>query len=60
MTRNDMRSLHVITSKAYHRLVGVRQDAKRRIVRIKINEDKLRTFAALPLVLPQFGRDVRI
>ena len=38
----------MITSKAYHRLVGVRQDAKRRIVRIKINEDKLRTFAALP------------
>ena len=31
-----------------HRLGGVRQDAKRRIVRIKINEDKLRTFAALP------------
>ena len=30
-----------------HRLGGVRQDAKRRIVRIKINEDKLRTFAAL-------------
>ena len=28
-----------------HRLGGVRQDAKRRI---KINEDKLRTFAALP------------
>ena len=31
-----------------HRLGGVRQDAKRRIVRIKINENKLRTFAALP------------
>ena len=31
-----------------HRLGGVRQDAKRRIVGIKINEDKLRTFAALP------------
>ena len=31
-----------------HRLGGVRQDAKRRIVRIKINEDKLRIFAALP------------
>ena len=31
-----------------HRLGGVRQDAKRRIVRIKINEDKLRTFTALP------------
>ena len=29
-----------------HRLGGVRQDAKRRIVRIKINENKLRTFAA--------------
>ena len=38
----------MITSKACHRLGGVRQDAKRRIVRIKINEDKLRTFAALP------------
>ena len=31
-----------------HRLGGVRRDAKRRIVRIKINEEKLRTFAALP------------
>ena len=31
-----------------HRLGGVRQEAKRRIVRIKINEDKLRIFAALP------------
>ena len=31
-----------------HRRGGVRQDAKRRIVRIRINEDKLRTFAALP------------
>ena len=31
-----------------HRLGGVRQDAKRRIVRIKINEDRLRTFAVLP------------
>ena len=31
----------------YHRLGGVRQDAKRRIVRIKINEEKLRTFAAV-------------
>ena len=31
-----------------NRLGGVREDAKRRIVRIKINEDKLRTFAVLP------------
>ena len=31
-----------------HRLGGTRQDAKWRIVRIKINEDKRRTFAALP------------
>ena len=31
-----------------HRLGGVRRDAKRRIVRIKINEEKLRTFAAWP------------
>ena len=31
-----------------HRLGGVSQDPKRRSVRIKINEDKLRTFAALP------------
>ena len=30
-----------------HRLGGVRQDAKRRIVRIRINKEKLRTFAAL-------------
>ena len=30
-----------------HRLGGTGQDAKRRNVRIKINEDKLRTFAAL-------------
>ena len=30
-----------------HRLGGVRQDAKRRIVRIKINVEKFRTFAAL-------------
>ena len=40
--------LFMITSKACHRLGSVRQDAKRRIVRIKINGDKLRTFAALP------------
>ena len=38
----------MITSKECDQLVGVRQDAKRRIVRIKINEDKLRTFAAFP------------
>ena len=31
-----------------HRFGGVRQNARRRIVRIKINEDHLRTFAALP------------
>ena len=31
-----------------HRRGGVRQDAKRRIVRIRINEDRLRAFAALP------------
>ena len=31
-----------------YRLGGVCQDANRRIVRIKINEDKLRTFTALP------------
>ena len=30
-----------------HRLGGVRQDAKRRIVRIKINEDKLRTICGV-------------
>ncbi len=36
------------TGEECHRLGGVRQDAKRRIVRIKINEEKLRTFAALP------------
>ena len=35
-----------------HRLGGVRQDAKRRIVRIRINEEKLRTFAALPKSTP--------
>ena len=38
----------MITSKACHRLGGVRQDAKRRIVRIRINEDKLRIFSVLP------------
>ena len=37
------------------RLGGVRQDAKRRIVRIRINEDKLRTFAALPKCTPTDG-----
>ena len=38
-----------------HRLGGVRQDVKLRIVRIKINEDKLRTFAALPHNTPIDG-----
>ena len=36
------------TGEECHRLCRVRQDAKRRIVLIKINEDKLRTFAASP------------
>ena len=47
MTRNDMHSLHD-HFKGVPPAHGVCQDAKRRIVRIKINEEKLRTFAALP------------
>ena len=39
-----------------HRLGGVRQDAKWRIVRIRINEEKLRTFAALPKHIYRWNR----
>ena len=41
----------------YHRLGGVRQDAKRRIVRIQIKEDYLPTIAALPHSTPIDGSD---
>ena len=39
-----------------HRLGGVRQDAIRRIVRIQIKEDKLRTVAALPQLTYRWKR----
>ena len=42
-----------------HRLGGVSQDPKRRSVRIKINEDKLRTFAALPRHTYRWKRHVQ-